>query len=194
MTNCVNVTSNGVLIHQRHLIWEEFGSDWYALFDERCCPFKRKRDEWGSVANFLERSWIDRQLSPSDSCDFGSWLRSSTQSEKLFKNECFLPLPWATETVNPVEAGGLFSTFPMNFGEDFRRSTWAPSCNGRSGIDSRGTSRPMTSFLSWITVLHDPNGPWPESSRRTQTKTASYGRCWSDSRVARSSDLSTSCA
>jgi len=27
MTNCVTVTSSGVLIHQLHLIWEESGSD-----------------------------------------------------------------------------------------------------------------------------------------------------------------------
>jgi len=51
------------------------------------------------------------------------------------------------------------NSFPTNFGEDFRRSTCAPSCNGKSGIDSRGTSRPMTSILSWITVLYDPSGP-----------------------------------
>ena len=105
------------------------------------------------------------------------------------------PLLWATETLNPVEAGGLFSTFPINFREDqFSKEYLLPSCNGRSVIDSRGSSRPMTSFLSWITVLHDPSGPWAESSRHSQTHTALCGRCWSDSRVARSSDLSTSCA
>ena len=148
MANCVNVTSSGALIRQRHLIRERMIRSvrraLLALSNER----EMNEDQLRTFLSEAESIVNSRPLTPV-TLEVDSGLPLTPEHFlKLSASSGLPPVTVGNGDSQPRRSWRFVQHVSDQFWRRFSKEYLLPSCNGRSVIDSRGTSRPMTSFLS----------------------------------------------